>query len=343
MDKGSNNNNKVLAVTANKTGWRKKKKGLENVQLKPRRVPKQQMISTKVPVIEEQEVEETNWTWGSATDKPGEEDVTQLERDSTTSESGGLVIEQYVGSTLTSPGKSKCPKHKQRKTKGCKRRRVASTKSCTEVEEVQDTLSGRINDHKPSEENDDPKTSADTSDNSNCKNSGNDDNKEQERGKGTLENMDREQDLAESLALKQKLEEGKRKLEEGKRKLEEGKRKLEEGTEKLERGKTKEKRLRVALEKGLKVQKSLNMTLRRELQKELETHKNLASIKVIVAELEKGAKLQIMVEEQLGLREKRQEKYLEESDIFCSKVAILRVSEAARALPIPSDLQAPAA
>ncbi|KAF9911442.1 hypothetical protein EC991_003698 [Linnemannia zychae] len=261
MVKEPKNRSKDPAATAKKTGWRKTKKGLENVKLKSRPVPKQHLAATK------------------------------------------------------------------------RRRATDDATSCTEGKGVQGSPQGYINDHKLGKEYDDRKT-ADFSENNNCCNSENYANKAQERSNDTLK--DKDQNLAETITLKQKLEEGSRKPEERTEKLEEAK-------TRQERGETKEKKLRVALKKGLKVQKSLNMMLRKELQKELTTRMNLEAVKVIVVELEKGEKLQMMVEEQLGLRRKTWEKGLGVPDVVGAEAAILKVLDSKQALPSPSDLQAPAA
>ncbi|KAF9541054.1 hypothetical protein EC957_003442 [Mortierella hygrophila] len=79
------------------TGKRKKKRLDLPVQSAPRRLTPKKIVTntnTKAEVSleqQEQEENETKWIWGCAVEKPGEHDVTQEERDSTSS---GHVVKE---------------------------------------------------------------------------------------------------------------------------------------------------------------------------------------------------------------------------------------------------------
>ncbi|KAG0271057.1 hypothetical protein BGZ95_001202 [Linnemannia exigua] len=244
---------KVSVVPNKKAGWRKKKKGMENVQLKPRRMIR-------------------------------------------------------------------------------KRRQGASTFSLTEGKGVEDASSIYFEDRKQGKESDDPKTSAPASGDFN-KGAESDDDQEQETPKGKLERKDKEHEQIDEFSVV---------LEQGPLKMKDMELEMEKVDRGLERGKELEKRLHIALEEGLKMQKILHMKLCRELQRELESHKNLERIKVIVSELERGVKLKLLVEKQLGLR-KEQEKDLRVPSVPCANVAVLKVTEAAQVSSFSSDHQFPAA
>lgn len=104
-----------------------------------------------------------------------------------------------------------------------------------------------------------------------------------------------------------------------------------------ERKKKLGKRLQKDLVKGLRMQKNLHM----KLHSQLKSQRDLELMKVILTELEKGLKLQKMVENELRLR-KVQGKGLDESDLLSTKVCA-EDAEATRVLPLLVDLQAPAA
>ncbi|KAG0370154.1 hypothetical protein BGX24_002119, partial [Mortierella sp. AD032] len=208
------------------------------------------------------------------------------------------------------------------------RRQGASASSCTERKGVQNTQSIHINGLKQDKESDDPKTSPPASADLG-KDAEFDDEQEQEQGKGKLECKDKEHKLVEERSVV---------LEQEKLKMKERELGIEEVDRGLEQGKELEKRLHMALEKGLKMQKILHMKLCRELQRELKSHKNQERIKAIVSELERGVKLKLLVEKQLGFR-KEQEKDLEEPSAPCTNVAALKVTEAAKPSSFSSDLQ----
>ncbi|KAG9066576.1 hypothetical protein KI688_012484 [Linnemannia hyalina] len=301
---------KVPGPLDKETGKRKKKLDLP-VQTGPRRLTPKKMvtdINTKAEVSveqQEQEEDEIEWIWGCAVEKPAEQDVTQEERDSTSS---GHVIKELrvLEVALFQPTCSRHKKNKRKPTKlAC---RKVKTTSSAQYNGESKTTSTNTEDHMQ-----DRKRSDHAVGDSN--NEGNKDgHKEQGRFNGECYDKVKEQEPKNTLVK----EDEQRVTEE-------------------ERKKKLRKRLQKDLEKGLRMQKNLHM----KLHSQLGSQKDLELMKAILTELEKGQKLQMMVENELRLK-KMQGKGLDKSDLPSAKV-YTEDAVATRVLPLLADLQVLAA